>query len=771
MPNSSVRLRAPAGSPATKVDNGTDTAAPANDRLKLHGEIARGGMGAVLRGFDADLGREIAVKVLLESHQARLEQLQRFIEEAQIGGQLQHPGVVPVYELGLFPDRRPYFTMKLVHGQTLSVLLQERPSPQENRPHFLKIFEQVCQTLAYAHSRGVIHRDLKPGNIMVGAFGEVQVMDWGLAKVVGQRGAETVAPAVATETTIVSPTTTPPPRNLTTTGSVMGTPAYMPPEQAKGEIERLDERCDVFGLGAILCEILTGDPPYRGRTLAEVQRQAMQAELADAYTRLDGCGADAELIRLTKRCLTPRLEDRPRHASELTQELTAYLNSVEQRLRQAELAAVEAKTKAVEELKRRRVTFRLAAGILLALLAGLAASLWQMNRAMVAEEVAQANERKAVTLAEAEKQAKVAEQKAKDAEATRRREAEAVATLLEQFFQELNPRLERLQTEQVRDRLVERLDFMAARLTKDFAGDPLTRARLLHMLGSTQLALWETTKAEALLEAAAKERRTRLGPDHPDTLTTLNNLGSAYKSNGKITEAIQLYQDLYERMVLQLGEQHLETLPALGNLASAYRAAGKLTEAAAIFKKAYEIRRSQLGPDDPATLLSLNNLGRTYLDAGKPAEAVPYFQQAYDGIKHKLGPTNPQVIGAQLNLAKAHLDAKQYPEAEAVVRPVLAVMEKHQPNVWVTFGIQSLLGNILVQQQKYAEAEPLLLQSFAGLKERLPRMPPTVRQPRLQETVEPLIQLYDAQGKKEQAAKWRKELDTIKAMPKPAPQP
>jgi serine/threonine protein kinase len=157
-------------------------------RYHLLGEVARGGMGAVLKGREVDLGRDIALKVLLEAHQGRVELVQRFVEEAQIGGQLQHPGIVPVYDLGQLADRRPYFTMKLVKGQTLAKLLAEREDPAHERPRFLGIFQQVCQGLAYAHARGVIHRDLKPGNVMVGAFGEVQVMDWGLAKVLPQAG-------------------------------------------------------------------------------------------------------------------------------------------------------------------------------------------------------------------------------------------------------------------------------------------------------------------------------------------------------------------------------------------------------------------------------------------------------------------------------------------------------------------------------------------------------------------------------------------------------
>jgi eukaryotic-like serine/threonine-protein kinase len=157
------------------------------DRYQLFGENARGGMGAVLRGRDVELGRDLAVKVLLEKHANRPEVARRFLEEAQIGGQLQHPGVVPVYDIGRFGDR-PFFTMKLVKGKTLAALLGERGDPGEDRPHLLGIAQQVTQALAYAHAKGVIHRDLKPANIMVGAFGEVQVMDWGLAKVLAEGG-------------------------------------------------------------------------------------------------------------------------------------------------------------------------------------------------------------------------------------------------------------------------------------------------------------------------------------------------------------------------------------------------------------------------------------------------------------------------------------------------------------------------------------------------------------------------------------------------------
>jgi serine/threonine-protein kinase len=342
-------------------------------RYDLLEEIGRGGMGCVLRGHDPDLGRDLAVKVLLAHQQHEPAVVSRFTEEAQIAGQLQHPGIVPVYEIGRAADQRPYFTMKLVRGRTLATQLRERSDPRQDLPRFEQVFEQVCQTVAYAHSRGVIHRDLKPSNIMVGAFGEVQVMDWGLAKVLAR-------PESPTSSTRPAQGGQPHPLPLlclpgrggeerdTQPGHVMGTPAYMAPEQAAGEVDQLDQRCDVFGLGAILCEILTGQPPYRGAGEFQVLYKAVNADLADAFARLDACGADAELIGLAKSSLAAQAEQRPRDAGVLAAQMAAYRESMATRLRQAELAQAEARARAAEEGKRRRLRRGLAAWVLLTIL-------------------------------------------------------------------------------------------------------------------------------------------------------------------------------------------------------------------------------------------------------------------------------------------------------------------------------------------------------------------------------------------------------------------
>lgn len=340
----------------------TPTPAPAPGRYQLFGEIARGGMGVVLMGRDVDLGRDLAIKVLQEEHLDDPEVVRRFVEEAQIGGQLQHPGIVPVHELGRLPDRRLYIAMKLVRGRTLAALLEARKGPADDRPRFLSIFEQVCQAMGYAHTRGVIHRDLKPSNVMVGSFGEVQVMDWGLAKVLDQWGVADEAWSLRGRNNLDAVVTVRAgsEAGASRDGSVLGTPAYMAPEQARGALDTLDERADVFGLGSILCEILTGQPAYTGRTDDVLYGKASRADLADARTRLDACDADGELVALARSCLAEAPKDRPRDAGMLLAGLTAYLAGVQQRLREAELAQAQAEARADEEQGRRLLADELA---------------------------------------------------------------------------------------------------------------------------------------------------------------------------------------------------------------------------------------------------------------------------------------------------------------------------------------------------------------------------------------------------------------------------
>ena len=352
-------------------------------RYLVLGEIARGGMGVVLRGRDVDLGRDVAMKVLKAEHANRRGMVQRFVEEAQIGGQLQHPGVVPVYEMGLDAKMRPYFAMKLVNGRTFSALLSERKTASQDRGRYLQVFEQICQTIAYAHSRNVIHRDMKPANVMVGAFGEVQVFDWGFAKVLTRGGIEDEREALQRDkedgSLEIETVRSDSPGSQSLAGSVLGTPSYMPPEQAIGDVEALDERADVFALGAILCEILTGKPPYVRQPGSNIMEQARAASLDDAYARLSACEGDAELIELAMRCLSASRDDRPRHGGIVAKAVADHLAHAEERTQEAQVAAAEARVRATEERKARRLTGALAASLLILICGGVGFAWWRQS--------------------------------------------------------------------------------------------------------------------------------------------------------------------------------------------------------------------------------------------------------------------------------------------------------------------------------------------------------------------------------------------------------
>jgi WD40 repeat protein/tRNA A-37 threonylcarbamoyl transferase component Bud32 len=384
-------------SPAVELGNGA--AAPFRaGRFQLGAELARGGMGIVYSARDDSLGRDVAVKVLHERYLVDSLVGQRFLDEARITAQLQHPGIPPVFEVGRLDDERPYLAMKLIKGRTLEDLLRERTEPASDRGRFLAVFEQVCQAVGYAHSKHILHRDLKPANIMVGAFGEVQVMDWGLAKLLqpgGETGHELAAITETSSGTVIQ--TSRDRDSATLAGSMLGTPAFMAPEQAGGELGLLDERTDVFGLGAILCVILTGEPPYTGKSGEQVQLLAVRGKMADAHARLEQCGADAKLVELCRACMSPEREARPRNAGAVAATVHGYLAGVEERARQAERERAAAEVRAAELRKRRRVQFALAATMLV--LFGLVGfGLWWQQRveaaaAAVARDEAEQNRR------------------------------------------------------------------------------------------------------------------------------------------------------------------------------------------------------------------------------------------------------------------------------------------------------------------------------------------------------------------------------------------
>ncbi len=355
------------------------------ERYRVLNEIARGGMGSVLRAADCDIRREVAVKYLLDQVDERKKA--RFIEEAQITGQLEHPNIVPIHELGIDAKKRLFFSMKMVRGRSLQQVfsdLRDYPRSAEKEyslTRLLGIFVNVCNALAYAHSRGVVHRDLKPANIMLGDFGEVYVMDWGLAKVLSREASEEKSSAVIQEAAMPSFAWAESPVNgsgtvktsrhadddKTVDGTILGTPLYMPPEQAIGNVAAIDQRSDIYSLGAILYEMLTLQPPVKreGGHMAILMRVS-QGEIIPPEERVPERAragkVPKELAAVAMKALAKTPNERYQDVADLHRDIELFLDG------RSVSAKEDTKWEALVRFVRRNKAFSTAAAVAAAVL-------------------------------------------------------------------------------------------------------------------------------------------------------------------------------------------------------------------------------------------------------------------------------------------------------------------------------------------------------------------------------------------------------------------
>jgi eukaryotic-like serine/threonine-protein kinase len=626
------------------------------NRFQILRPHARGGHGEIFVALDTELNREVALKTIQATYADDPRFQSRFLFEAEVTGSLEHPGIVPVYGLGRSRDGRPYYAMRFIEGKIQGSSLRDairRFHDAEKQPgrepgksaiefrELLERFIDVCDAVTYAHSRGVIHRDLKPGNIMLGPYGETLVVDWGLAKAL-DRADPGPAPDERKQVSSLASE-----GSQTEPGSVLGTPAYMSPEQAHGDLNSLGPRSDVYSLGATLYTLLTGQPPYQaqaaGALLAAVQQGGYPPprKLRPAI--------DRALEAVCQNAMAQQPLDRYDSARALADDLRLWTAG------EPVSAWREPGLRRARRWARRHRTAMTAAAI--GALVTLVASV------IIAVLEAQATSRERLLVVK-EKDARVLAQ-------VRLGQVEKANDLLGSIFKDLDPRVEESGGKPLRAVMGDRLSQAAASPELEAIGDPLTVAKLQHILGSSLSGLGHASQAITLLTRSYQTRGEKLGPDHPDSLTSRNNLAVAYLNDGRPYDAIPLLEETLPARRLKLGPDHPDTLRSRDNLASAYYSAGRTDDAIRIDEETLKAREAKFGPDNPDTLANRNNLAANYHAAGRYDEASALLEATLKTQSSTLGPDHPHTLITRFNLGESYSNAGRMSQAIATHQAVL----------------------------------------------------------------------------------------------------
>ena len=942
--------------------------------FRLIAEVGRGGMGVVYEAVQRSLNRRVALKVLPFAAAMDPTQLRRFQTEALAAAQLHHTHIVPVYSVGCERGVH-YYAMQFIEGQTLAqaiterrrmeeiarppvrrgspdrshagaegLLLQSRlqtesgpvkagtPTPAESlspcraetadcarrgppdpaesadrrspipidtlaqrkaaasatpRPSYRsrEYFQaaaalgiQAAEALDHAHKFGIVHRDIKPANLLLDVGGSLWITDFGLARLQDDAG-------------------------LTITGDLLGTLRYMSPEQALAKRGYLDHRTDIYSLGATLYELVTLRPAIDGRDRQEVLRKIAQEEPAPPRQLNPAIPRELETILL--KAMNKEPESRYATAQELADDLRRFLDDKPIGAKRPNLVE-----RAAKWVRRHRTVVAAAFIFLLAAVAGLAASTVLIARKQREVERQRDVARTQLNAANA----------ARTAEAQAREQAEAVSRFLVDAFRRPDPGQDGREL-----KVVDLLTSAVEKLDTEFSGSLLIRAGLLNALGLTfndlglpgqaaklhekaqairremlgtdhpdtltscnnlveayliagraaeALALCEATlklresklgpyhpdtlssrnnfalaleKAgrslervtfceatfrmcvarlghedtqtltsrnnlaialrdagrtdEALVELATtlKVSDARLGPDHPKTLTYRNNLAVALTDAGRCDEAIPLHEATLRVRESKLGPDHWRTIMSRGNVAHAYWMAGRLDVSVPLFQLTLKQSTTKSGPDHPETLRAQVNLGVNYCDAGRPADgarliedalrrargrpettslvawfkvvlakayeacgkfsaAEPVFKDQLTQARASFGPHDPRTAGAMTELGQNLLNQQRWSEAEPILRESLAIRAKAQPDAWSTFNTCSMLGGALLGQGRVAEAEPLIVRGYDGLKAREAKIPGISKARVTNGSRNRLVVLYEQSGRPVEAAPWSARL-------------
>jgi tetratricopeptide (TPR) repeat protein len=739
-------------------------------------------MGVVYRARQLSLNRLVALKMIAAGQLATPAAVQRFHTEAEAAARLDHPHIVPIYEIGEYEGQH-YFSMKLIERGTLADLrLKSKVQSLKSPEAAARLVGTVARAVHYAHQRGILHRDLKPTNILLDEQGEPHVTDFGLAKLVEDDS------------------------SLTLSAAMLGTPAYMAPEQAAGGARQLTTAADIYSLGAVLYELLTGQPPFRAETAVETLRQACEQEPTPPRSLNPQVDRDLETICL--KCLNKDPQKRYSSAELLAQDLAHWRKGEPIVAR-----PIGTSEKVWRWCRRRPVVASLLLAVLLSLVAGLVVSNWFYLREKAAHE-----------------QAVVAEQ-----------EAQAIVQFLTEdvLFQatpEQNSREKQLTLEHAVTEATRRLDQNA-----EIHRQPKLEATLRLALGGTYHKLGKWDEADRNLRRAFELRRRALGPTNRLTLDAefqladfLQNVEHGYD------EAGTLAREVWHRRQQLLGEEHPDTLSALQEYGVILYLTANVAEAERIARFILPIRERTLGLDDAATLdalqiltacvglrgdhaqaeaLSREVIRRCYRSGankqvrfimvkevalhrtmqGDPGEADRLMTEAIPLAAREFGTTHFVTLHLQRVLARAWADEGCFVEAEALARQTLDERLRQTMDPEGNGRTMLILGRALAQQGKlddaehllqaalpllreyirntdasavlaanwlgairvargaYPEAEKLLLPDSDRLFDPANQLSPT----EVRLAVGNIIELYDAWQKPEKAGEWRKRLEAF----------
>ena len=679
---------APGSPDATQTAPGSTSPTLAFGPYRLLQKLGEGGMGEVwLAEQTRPVRRQVALKII-KAGMDTADVVARFEAERQALALMDHPAIATVFDGGSTPEGRPYFAMEYVKGEPLTTYCDRQRLGTKDR---LELFIQVCEGVQHAHQKGIIHRDLKPSNVLVMIQDDhtvPKIIDFGVAKATAQHLTE---------------------RSLfTELGVLIGTPEYMSPEQAEMGRLDVDTRTDIYALGVLLYELLTGALPFdrkelRQAGIAEIQRIIREKEPPRPSTRITLLGPASteaaqnrhteprrliselrgDLDWITMRALEKDRTRRYQTASSLAVDVRRHLNN-----EPVSAGPPSAAYRARKFVRRNRLGV-IAVATLLLLLAVFAGAM-----AVQAQRIARERNR-------ANQERDRANQEAAQARKT--------LAFLTGTFEVANPRKGKgpsaTATEIIDD---------ATKKLNEMRGQPLLQASLLMTLSEIydEMGLYEA--AESPARSALEIREKALGPNHLDVAQSLNNLASIWRKQGKLEEAEPFTKRSLEIREKALGPNQPDVAQSLNNLAIIWWNQGRLSEAEPLLRRSLKIREEALGPNHPDVAISLNNLATLYAGQGKLAEAEPLYRGSLEIWEKALGANHPDVATSLNNLATLYVDQGKLSEAEPLLKRSLEIRERalgpNHPDVAMSLNN---IADLYRDQGKFSEVEPLLKRSLA----------------------------------------------------------